>query len=167
MKKIIAFILLFTFIVCFCGCNNQQLQNNNSKQPSNVNSQQSESENSQQSQNSEISKTDDLSLVKTDNVKNVVVESMPEGYEYLFGGDDANAIADYLVNLDLITDFDENPDEYVGMTWVINIKYENGDTTTVYHFGNMFIRVKGGTWYKLTYEQANRFYTLLEELNQE
>ena len=28
----------------------------------------------------------------------------------------------------------------------------------------MFIRVKGGSWYKMTYDEASRFDTLLDEL---
>ena len=104
------------------------------------------------------------SLLTEGNVINIDVSSLPEGYHYSFSGKDANVIMNYLSALNLESNFEENPDEYVGMTWVISLKYGNGDTVTIYHFGNMFIRSEKGSWYKMAYEEANRFHTLLEEL---
>jgi hypothetical protein len=68
--------------------------------------------------------------------------------------------------LDLLSDFEENPDQYVGMTWDIVLEYEDGTTETVYHFGNKFICKSGGPWYRMTYEQASAFDSLLWELNE-
>ena len=104
-------------------------------------------------------------LIDADNIKYVSVTSLPEGYEYLFAGEDAKAVADYLLKLNLIVDFKENPDHYVGMTWVISLEYENGDIKTVYHAANMFIRTDDGPWYQMVYEEAKLFGTLLNELN--
>ena len=103
-------------------------------------------------------------LLAEGNVINIDISSLSEGYNYSFSGADAKAIIDYLSTLNLESNFEENPNEYVGMTWVISLKYENGDALTIYHFGNMFIRVKGGSWYKMTYDEASRFDTLLDEL---
>ena len=91
--------------------------------------------------------------------------SLPEGYAYSFSGEDAKAIIDYLSNLNLEENFKENPDGYTGMTWVVSLKYDNGDVSTVYHFGNMFIKVENGPWYLMTYDEASRFGRLLSELN--
>lgn len=104
-------------------------------------------------------------LIEEGNVKSVSVTSLPESREYLFTGDDAKAVVDYLTNLNLNDDFKENPSEYNGLTWVITLEYENGNTVTVYHSGNMFIRTEIGSWYKMKYREASRFDTLLEELN--
>ena len=49
------------------------------------------------------------------------------------------------------------------MTWVISLHYEDGDTVTVYHFGNLFIRSDSSRWYKMTYEEASRFEALLNQ----
>lgn len=106
-------------------------------------------------------------LLNDGSVKSVVVTSLPEGYEYSFAGDDAEAVIDYLSSLNLISVFSENPDEYSGMTWVIAIEYENGTEETVYHFGNMFVRRDGGAWYKMNYDEAARFSTLLDELSKD
>lgn len=65
----------------------------------------------------------------------------------------------------LESEFEENPNEYTGMTWVIALEYENGETLNIYHFGNMFIRSQNGSWYRMSYEEASRFDTLLEQLN--
>ena len=105
-------------------------------------------------------------LLLEGNVINVNVSSLPDGYNCSFNGEDAKAIIDYLANLNLYSKFKENPNEYVGgMTWVISLEYDNGDVITVYHFGNMFIRSEKGSWYRMTYDEASRFKTLLNELN--
>ena len=77
------------------------------------------------------------------------------------------AIVEYLDSLSLRSEFEEDPDEYVGMTWVIAVDHADGSTVTVYHFGNMFIRNEDGPWYRMEYEEAERFHALLDELNGE
>ena len=104
-------------------------------------------------------------LLPSGNVACADISSLPEGYNYLFSGEDARAIVDYLSNLTLISDFPENPNEYSGMTWAISLKYDNGEDITVYHFGNMFIRFGNGSWYKMLIEEAIQFDTLLYQLN--
>lgn len=111
-------------------------------------------------------KLKDVKLLEEGCVKNVSITSIPEGYEYLFSEGDAKAVVDYLSNLNLITNFKESPNGLRGMTWVISLEYENGDIMTVYHYGNMFIRTENGPWYQMTYEEANRFEALLNELNE-
>ena len=134
MKKIIAIVLVCICVLGIVGC---------SQQPQQVQGGQ---------------------LLAEGNVINIDVSSLPEGYNYSFSGADAKAIVDYLSTLNLESNFEENPNEYTGMTWVISLKYENGDVLTICHYG-MFIRVKGGSWYKMTSDEANRFETLLDELN--
>ena len=134
MKKIIAIVLVCICVLGIVGC---------SQQPQPVQGNQ---------------------LLAEGNVIKIDVSSLPEGYNYSFSGADAKAIVDYLSTLNLESNFEENPNEYDGMTWVISLKYENGDALTIHHFGNMFIRVKGGSWYKMTYDEASRFDTLLDEL---
>lgn len=106
-------------------------------------------------------------LLQAGDVTQVSVTSLPEGYAYAYEGEDAGVIADYLGSLSLQSRFAENPDEYTGMTWVISVDYADGSTVTVYHFGNMFIRAADGPWYRMEYEEADRFNTLLDELNGE
>ena len=109
--------------------------------------------------------TEGALLLKEGAIKNASITSLPEGYAYSFDGEAAERITDYISELNLITDFPENPNEYAGMTWVISLQYETGDVLTIYHFGNLFIRAEDGPWYKMTYEEANRFSELLNELN--
>jgi hypothetical protein len=104
-------------------------------------------------------------LLQAGDVTQVSVTSLPEGYAYAYEGEDAGVIADYLGSLSLQSRFAENPDEYTGMTWVISLSYADGNTVTVYHSGNMFIRAEDGPWYKMSYEEASRLEALLEKLN--
>ena len=135
MKKLIALLLTLICLLCIVGCSQQ----------------------SQQIQSTQ--------LLAEGNVIKIAVSSLPEGYNYSFDGEEAKEIIDYLSNLNLQSNFEENPDEYNGMTWVICLEYDNGDKLTVYHFGNMFIRTEKGPWYKMTYDEASRFDALLDELN--
>ena len=107
---------------------------------------------------------EESTLLKEGTVKRVSVTSLPEGYDYSYTREDAQAIVDYFTELDLISDFEENPGEDDGMVWVISLEYEDGSTETVYHCGK-FIRRDGGSWYKITYEQASAFNNRLYELN--
>lgn len=111
-----------------------------------------------------LKKIDELWKMEN-SVQSVRVTSLPKGYEYSFEKEDAQAVIDYFSDLDLIADFEENPDEYKGLTWVITFEYSTGGSVTVYHFGNAFVKQAGGPWYKMTYEQASRFESLLNELN--
>ena len=111
MKKIIAIVLVCICVLGIVGC---------SQQPQQVQGGQ---------------------LLAEGNVINIDISSLPERYNYSFSGTDAKAIIDYLSTLNLESNFEENPNEYMGVTWAISLKYENGDVLTIYHFGNMFIRV--------------------------
>ncbi len=111
------------------------------------------------------SSTNKLGL-NTDGVKSVMVSSLPSVRKgYLFDGEKAEKLVNYLTGLDLKSKFSENPDEYTGMTWVISIEYEDGKNTIVYHFGNMFIKNGDGSWFRMNYEQAEQLDTLLAELS--
>ena len=134
MKKIIALVAILILLVSIVGCNQQ----------------------SQQVQGNQ--------LLVEGNVVKIDVSSLPEGYNYYFSGEDAKAIIDYLSTLNLESEFEENPNEYTGMTWVIALEYENGDTFKIYHFGE-FIRSQNGSWYKMSFEEASRFDALLDELD--
>ena len=142
MKKtitiLLAAVMLLSLSACFGGCDNRQ----------------SAVGDHQQSQRTK--------LLEADEVKSVSVTSLPESYRHSFGGEDAQAIADYLANLNLLADFKEDPDEYDGMTWVISLEYENGNVETVYHLGNMFVRTEHGPWYRMADGEARRFDDLLK-----
>ena len=137
MKRTLS-ILLVLFLVIFSGCSNAISQRTTAEGGP---------------------------LLRDGNVKRIYVSSLPDGYNYSFKGGDAEKIIDYLSDLTLIEQFDENPNEYEGLTWVISLEYEEGDALQIYHFGNMFIRVKGGSWYRMTYDEAIYFEALLDELN--
>ncbi|MBQ8399977.1 MAG: hypothetical protein IJX08_08465 [Clostridia bacterium] len=99
------------------------------------------------------------------SVSRIAISSLPESYSYAFTNVQGRAqIIDYLLDLDLNADFGENPNEYSGMTWVITLYFADGGSTTIYHFGNMFIRAENGPWYKMNYEQANKLSEIVWNL---
>ena len=94
-------------------------------------------------------------------VSQVEVSSLPEGYHYSFSGVAAETVRDYISALHLKAHFKESPELYGGMTWVIRLVYEDGNEQTIYHFGNMFIREESGRWFRMEYEEAAAFESLL------
>ena len=97
------------------------------------------------------------------SIKRISVTSSPEGYEYSFKGADAQAIVDYLESLHLTPFSGINSED--GMTWVISIEDKNGKITTVYHSCNKYIMAEDGSLYEMIFEEANRFSSLLYELD--
>ena len=102
-------------------------------------------------------------LLKDGHVTTISITSLPEGYEYTFKGEDAKSIIDYLQNLNL-TPYSKSND-YNGMAWIISIEYETGEIVRVCHSCNKLISADDGPWYEMTYEEANRIYTLLDGLS--
>ena len=135
MKKLSAIILAFICVLGMAGCS-QQLQQTKGKQL----------------------------LLEEGNVVKIEVSSFPGKESYSFSGEKAKAIIDYLADLNLESDFEEKADKYMGRTWVISLEYDTGDKLNLYHLGNKFIRSEKGSWYKMTYDEASRFDTLLYEL---
>lgn len=110
--------------------------------------------------------TKGLPGLKTDGIEKIIVTSMPEGYHYEFDTDESIAsLVGYFASLPLISDYPENPDEYGGMTWSVTLEYKDGSSQTVYHFGNMFVRLEGGQWYKMVYADAERLYGIIQAAN--
>jgi len=103
-------------------------------------------------------------ISKTNNIEGVEISTLPQGREYSFSGYDAKKIAEYFSELYLVSDFSENPDEYCGMTYVVEIKYKNAQAVVVYLF-SQFVRTSDSAWYKLAYGEHTYFDELLEELN--
>ena len=96
----------------------------------------------------------------------VKVSSLPEGYDYSFTDENAQSVVDYLSNISLSTNISvEDPGQLAGMTWVIRLVYENGDTVTLYDLGK-FIHGEDHKWYEMTYEESQEFSNLIWKLGQ-
>ena len=98
-------------------------------------------------------------------IKSVSVTTLPEfyGYEYSFTGEEARAVVDYLSGLNLtplLISVGKG-----GMTWVIEIKYEDESETTVYLFGDE-IWINAKEKYLMQSEENGVFEALLEALKQ-
>lgn len=107
-----------------------------------------------------------LLVPQQDNILNITVTSNFPNTNYQFEGDKADAIVDYLLDLNLISDFRESLDVIQrDSSYKIVILYEDGTSLTIYHFVNKFIRVVGSQWYKMDYDEAEAFASLLYELS--
>lgn len=104
-------------------------------------------------------------LPGTDGLKSVSVSSMPQGYDYSFSEKNAAKLVNFILRMDVVPDFPEDPNVYTGMTWVIAVEYEDGSTVTVYLFGNMFIRSGENPWQKVSAKEAEELKALLDYLS--
>ncbi len=98
-------------------------------------------------------------------ISSVSVTTSPEfyGYEYSFTDEEARAVVEYLSGLNLtplLISINKG-----GMTWVIEIKYEDKSETTVYLFGDE-IWINAKEKYLLQPEENGVFEALISNLNQ-
>lgn len=97
-------------------------------------------------------------------VTGVKVSSLPQGYDYSFTGDKAQAVVDYLSGLSLSSELSvQDPGQLNGMLWVIRLDYENGDTITLYDSGK-FIHGEEHKWYEMPYEESQGLSELIWKL---
>ena len=111
-------------------------------------------------ESSDMAEENALKVIK--EVSHIDVSSLPEGYNYAFEEPaQISKVTEYLNGLHLISGYSENPDEYDGMTWVVELSNKDGVKQTIYLFGNMFVRADAGPWFKLDYEEAEAFEKVL------
>lgn len=98
-------------------------------------------------------------------ISSVSVTTSPEfyGYEYSFTGEEARAVVDYLSGLNLTPLLISIPKG--GITWVIEIEYEDESETTVYLFGDE-IWINAKEKYLMQSEENGVFEALISNLNQ-
>ena len=95
----------------------------------------------------------------------VDVSSLPSGYNYSFIGESAKKIFNYISSLSTTAVYDEDPNKHGGITWVISVKMDDGETFKVYYLTDMFIRTENGVWRKINSDKVSQFEDLLNELN--
>lgn len=105
-------------------------------------------------------------LLAEGKVKTVSVSSLPKQYDYSYTGEEAQAIVDYISDLNLITVFFEDPNTLYGMSWIITVEYDDGNVIKICNFGRfMRSEIADNRWYKINNDEASRFGSLLDELN--
>lgn len=92
-------------------------------------------------------------------IKEIKITQQPEFYNIgpisITKEAEIKLITDYLNGLEL-TSANNNPDEYVGSSFIFTVVNQDGTERTIIHFGNKFLRAND-KWYELSYEQASRF----------
>lgn len=58
----------------------------------------------------------------------------------------------------------ENPDDYEGMSYIIQITYSDDSKKEYYHSGNKFFKEAGSTWREMEYKQAEQFSSIYDNL---
>ncbi len=98
------------------------------------------------------------------NVKEISISTLPESDTYtrtINTSEEIAEIINFINDMDLETDFSENPDEYTGMTIVIKFICEDNSYTEVYSFGNMFLKVGNEPWIRMKYDEAEALEKLV------
>lgn len=107
------------------------------------------------------------SATKTEGVIRVTISTLPEidDYERVYtSSEKIRIVTDYIDKLDLASDFEENPDEYMGMTYVITYTFADGSERTMFHFGNLFFKTEDEEWQRMTdYNQSQELENIIKE----
>jgi hypothetical protein len=77
--------------------------------------------------------------------------------------DEITNIVNYINGLDLI-ETSENATEYDGLAFVITIYFSNNTSNEYIHYGNKFFRESEKGWYKIPYQQAEKFESIYNSL---
>ena len=104
-------------------------------------------------------------LPGTQGIKQIAVSTMPQMHEAMFYGENAVKLADYILRMDVQTEFSEDPNVFTGMTWVFTVHYEDGSAVTVELFGNLFVRTDNGPWHKVSANAAEGLETMVYKLS--
>lgn len=94
-------------------------------------------------------------------IASIQVSTMPHGYTATLSGADAEKLADYIAHLNVQAKMSEDPSVFTGMTWVMTMTYETGETVTLYLFADRFIRAEDGPWYLISEREAQGVVALL------
>lgn len=163
MKKLLLFML--AFILLFASCKGGE---------ETVESSLAEGGEIQSSESTESGETDESGEgtsgggfgLDADAIKYVHVTTLPESIDIRCHSYDAiRRMANYFNSLETKDDFEENPDGYTGMSYVIIFKCKDGTTREIIHFGNMFVKEVGGDWKKMSYEDASRIEDVVKTLD--
>ena len=104
-------------------------------------------------------------LPGTQGIGHISVSTMPQLHEAVFSGENAVKLAEYILNMDVQTEFSEDPNVYTGITWVFAVNYEDGSVVTVELFGDMFVRTDSGPWHKVFGNAAEGLEELVYKLS--
>lgn len=106
--------------------------------------------------------------ISTENVEYIMIGCFPSYTNYkIVDNDNIALLLNKINSLALARDFPENPNEYVGASYDIDIFYADGTVKTVHFFGNMFLMVKGDSWLRVKYGEAFELDILIEKIMSE
>lgn len=160
MKKLL--LLMLAFILLFVSCKGGEETADSSLV---------ESDELQSSETTESSKDAESGFdvgfgLDADAIKYVHITTLPESIDLKCHSYDAiQRMVYYLNGLETEDDFEENPDEYTGMSYVIIFKCKDGTTREIIHFGNMFVKEVGGDWKRMNYDDASRIEDIVKTLD--
>ncbi|MBR3469630.1 MAG: hypothetical protein IKH28_08055 [Lachnospiraceae bacterium] len=101
-------------------------------------------------------------LLPDGEIVRIEVSSSAGDFHFSFSDSETiKTLKEYFDTLELESDFPENPQDLLGMTWILEFLYSDQSTATVYHSGNTIVRNKNGNWYKMKYEQAAKLEDLM------
>lgn len=106
---------------------------------------------------------DQLNIDPTE-IKQITITTLPkdEDLERVYTDDvKINALCSYLNSLNLISQFTEKVDDYVGQTFMITMDTDEEEPIIIYHFGNLFIKRNENKWKKISYKQGSELYSLI------
>ena len=104
-------------------------------------------------------------LLPDGDIKSIAITSMPIGYDLHYTSyDEINKIVEFFNNLNLTEDFEEDPHDLYGCTYIVEFKYADGTNHTIDNAGDLFmLREDDGKWFKTDYEESWYFEDLLKE----
>lgn len=90
-------------------------------------------------------------------VSELLISTLPESESYkrtISSAAEIARIVDTINGMHLKKKSPENPNEYTGMTIVMEFCFADGSALEVYSFGNMFLKIGSAPWLRMDYDEA-------------
>lgn len=111
-------------------------------------------------------KKEKITFDNTENIIKITIYTLPGNKSSLKSTEDKGQITeiiDYINGLDLKKPT-KDADQYVGMSYIITVYFDDKTNIEYIHFGNTFFKELGKEWYEIPYEQAEKFEGIYKSL---
>lgn len=101
---------------------------------------------------------------KDKEIVSIAVSTLPESPEQArtyTTEEKIDAVRSYLNSLTLSEISSEKPEDYVGMSYIISVTYDDNSKKTYNHFGNKFFKIDDQEWKLMNFEQASELEDII------
>ncbi len=168
MKRLFVMFFVFLLLLASCASGGNETAFSEASENSNTSVVSGDASSSLISENSENSQDNSSSFEPISGGIDYlhITTSLPMIDMKIYSQTEIRKVTEFINALELESDFAENPDEYVGLSYSILVKYIDGSEREFILFSPFFKEVGSAhAWYKMNEEQGREFDSIVENLS--